>query len=537
MKREDHLRGDKSMEFFETCCVQRTNTQQEPWPMRKYGEGPNPCWCCGAASHSCFMCALRKDGKCVVCGSIGHMSKDCSQWYHPLPRYTNRPRMQANHMAVIYPTISPSSFEIPKPVLDLPPSLEEIKPTLNVSDRSAAPCSAPVQGAALCGAAPTSSNNLSGVTASLSTLARAALKDSRSSTVMTTGPVSTAATSAVVTQQWPGLWGRLAKSFLPQTLERLFPLHDPRLVRQLQYAITVTGKPANALLDPGATHSFVKRSWVIEYSLQPTTLSSPSQVNSFNGQSTTLTQVLYAALGLGASSRAWAFYLVDQSPKDVVLSLDVMLQWPLFLDPIDGSIYFSSSQDKLALTRPIKASKPAKSAQFILQQALTTCHQPELSTAELPFLQDWMSSSQGNDLPPNFCTVAHSCFRPSSSFCPLPVLGSPHKAFSFSSPLSSPCVVPRLLSVTASGEAEEKEFTDFFTKASPQLQKVVKDHLSIFCYGTRPNWCYTKSRKKYDSIKDQTDIGDCPNLERSPEIRWFESSLQRIFTGKSPETR
>ena len=71
-------------------------------------------------------------------------------------------------------------------------------------------------------------------------------------------------------------------------------------------------------------------------------------------------------------------------------------------------------------------------------------------------------------------------FRPSSSFCPLPVLGSPHKAFSFSSPFSSPYVVPRLLSVTASGEAEEKEFTDFFAEASPQLQKVVKDHLSIF---------------------------------------------------------
>ena len=298
--------------------------------------------------------------------------------------------------------------------------------------------------------------------------------------MMKTGPVSTAAASAAVTRQWPGLWGRLAKSFPPQSLERLLPLHDPRLVRQLQYAITVKGKPANALLDPGATHSFVKRSWVIEHSLQPTTLSSPSQVNSFNGQSTTLTQVLYAALGLGASSRAWAFYLVDQSPKDVVLGLDVMLQWPLFLDPTDGSIYFSSSQEKSALTRPIKASKPAKSAQLILQQALTTCNQPELFTAELPFLQDWMSSSPGDDFPPNFCTVAHSCLRPSSSFCPLPVSGSPHKAFSFSSPFSSPYVVPRLLSVTASGEAEEKEFTDFFAEASPQLQKVVKDHLSIF---------------------------------------------------------
>ena len=388
--------------------------------------------------------------------------------------------MQANHMAVIYPTISPSSFEIPKPVLDLPLSLEETKPILHDSERSAAPCGAPLRAAAPCGAPSTSSNDLLGVTASLSTLARVAPKVSRSPTVMNTGPVSTAAASAAVTQQWPGLWGRLAKSFPPQSLERLLPLHDPRLVRQLQYAITVTGKPANALLDPGATHSFVKRSWVIEHSLQPTTLSSPSQVNSFNGQSTTLTQVLYAALGLGASSRAWAFYLVDQSPKDVVLGLDVMLQWPLFLDPTDGSIYFSSSQEKLALTRPIKASKPAKSAQFILQQALTTCNQPELSTAELPFLQDWMSSSQGDDFPPNFCTVAHSCLRPSSSFCPLPVSGSPHKAFSFSSPFSSPYVVPRLLSVTASGEAEEKEFTDFFAEASPQLQKVVKDHLSIF---------------------------------------------------------
>ena len=100
-------------------------------------------------------------------------------------------------------------------------------------------------------ATTTSSNDLPG--ASLSTLARVAPK---ASTVMKTGPVSTAAASAAVTQQWPGLWGRLAKSFPPQSLERLFPLHDPRLVRQLQYAITVTGKPANALLDPRSNSFF-----------------------------------------------------------------------------------------------------------------------------------------------------------------------------------------------------------------------------------------------------------------------------------------
>ena len=187
--------------------------------MRRYGEGPNPCWCCGAASHSCFMCALRKDGKCVVCGSMGHMSKDCSQRYYPLPRYTNRPRMQANHMAIIYPTISPSSFEIPKPVLDLPLSLEETKPTFHDSERSAAPCGAPLRAAAPCGAPSTLSNDLLGATASLSTVTQVAQKDSQPPPMIKTGPVSTAAASAAVTRQWPGLWGQLAK-FVPATVAR-----------------------------------------------------------------------------------------------------------------------------------------------------------------------------------------------------------------------------------------------------------------------------------------------------------------------------
>ena len=166
--------------YTEEYYPQGTGPRQEPWPMRRYGEGPNPCWCCGAASHSCFMCALRKDGKCVVCGSMGHMSKDCSQRYYPLPRYTNRPRMQANHMAIIYPTISPSSFEIPKPVLDLPLSLEETKPTFHDSERSAAPCGAPLRAAAPCGAPSTLSNDLLGATASLSTVGSSCSKRIRS---------------------------------------------------------------------------------------------------------------------------------------------------------------------------------------------------------------------------------------------------------------------------------------------------------------------------------------------------------------------
>ena len=48
------------------------------------GQGPNPCFVCGAAGHSWIHCPRKVPGRgCAVCGSLAHRTNLCTQRYHP----------------------------------------------------------------------------------------------------------------------------------------------------------------------------------------------------------------------------------------------------------------------------------------------------------------------------------------------------------------------------------------------------------------------------------------------------------------------
>ena len=61
-----------------------TTNQRAPIP-RKYSKGSNPCWVCGSAGHSWFLCEHKKKGRCAACGSEAHMTKMCAQRYFAHP--------------------------------------------------------------------------------------------------------------------------------------------------------------------------------------------------------------------------------------------------------------------------------------------------------------------------------------------------------------------------------------------------------------------------------------------------------------------
>ena len=59
--------------------------QSEERPSRRIGKGHNPCWICGNDNHFWKNCFRMKKGKCSCCGSEAHLTRDCAQRYYPDP--------------------------------------------------------------------------------------------------------------------------------------------------------------------------------------------------------------------------------------------------------------------------------------------------------------------------------------------------------------------------------------------------------------------------------------------------------------------
>ena len=57
----------------------------------RIGDGPTPCFCCGESGHTWIRCNKKKKGKCAVCGSQEHWTRQCDRRFRPYPTYLNAP--------------------------------------------------------------------------------------------------------------------------------------------------------------------------------------------------------------------------------------------------------------------------------------------------------------------------------------------------------------------------------------------------------------------------------------------------------------
>ena len=293
--------------FFAARCADFARGATAPsstWPEVKYGIGPYPCWSCGTDQHSLPACPHRhKYAKCGVCGSMAHLSRDCAQRFHPDPRWASastRPPPTSRPVAT-FPN------NIPLPVSSPPPSRPDPTPP---QSPPASPLIPPHRSPPPLSATSPSS---------------------------TTPPPLKASLQAV--QAWPNLWGSLASAFPSDSLACAQPVNGPPGTQQLHYQVLVNGHPALALMDPGASHSFVHPRWVARHHQTPQRLAVPYSLGTFVGAEHTVTTTLTAQLTIAGVSRPWDFLVLDRMPAEVVLGLDLMLYWPLFLNPVDKCLY------------------------------------------------------------------------------------------------------------------------------------------------------------------------------------------------------
>ena len=120
----------------------------------------------------------------------------------------------------------------------------------------------------------------------------------------------------------------------------LAPSHAPPKFTLLYFSVRVDNNATTAMIDTGASHSFVTEELVQKLCLPVKTLSTPMTATDFGGTVATVTKTVTTTFCLASITRRWMFYVSEKAPAPVVIGLDLVLKWPLYLNPLDKCLYF-----------------------------------------------------------------------------------------------------------------------------------------------------------------------------------------------------
>ena len=160
-----------------------------------------------------------------------------------------------------------------------------------------------------------------------------------------------------------------------------------------------------------------------------TQLAVPYSLGTFVGAEHKVNTTLTASLSIAGVSRPWDFLVIDRMPAEVVLGLDLMLYWPIFINPVDRCLYVPPQH----ISHPPNWFTPAKNT----------------PTTPTPTLRALFSS-----------LTINPSLSPRDTLSP--IVSSNHQG------------------VTASGSEEAEELNTFLDNAPPPLKTVVSKHLSLF---------------------------------------------------------
>ena len=255
-------------------------------PVRRVGEGPTPCWVCGRDGHRYGDCPKKKKNVvCGVCGSQAHPPHTCPQRYFPEFRtgnfgaWRNQPR-NATYVRSSGNRKAASTTRGENPRLEGDSMRAMSGSTERTSEESGAQ-------ALLIRALP-------------------------SETLL-------------------GLAQRISSK-----CESL-PTQDPTH-RKLKYYVKIGDHDAVALLDTGATHSFLHlqtaKKWKLALRERP-----PMSVGFFNKESMLIRHEVTTWVTMGSQRRRWTFLVLGVAADLVVLGLDIIRAWHLVVDPRSLALY------------------------------------------------------------------------------------------------------------------------------------------------------------------------------------------------------
>ena len=323
-------------------------------------------------------------------------------------------------------------------------------------------------------------------------------------------------------------WQHFLRKICIDATSSIFPVSSPTLRGQLLYRIEIEHTSVIALLDHGASHSFMSKEWAIRNRIPMKPLSHLFTYSFFNGTQDVISHMAYPrSVRIGPYVRPWTFFAVARSPCAVVLGLDAIRGWPLFYSPLDDRLFVVENIEgrgdaKRAITNDLfdpgdPSPKPAALVSPPASLHQIACH-PVTTT------QGTSSSSSPTSLPgPDRVPRAPPLF-----WEPPEPEGLPPRDEAFSKSLDSPrgftvacdhespnrdksedidvvaedavdflrvSLSPwsvewvgeseeggevRLLTVTASGEEEQRLLHRFMSELDPRLRRIIDCFPSLF---------------------------------------------------------
>ena len=135
-------------------------------------------------------------------------------------------------------------------------------------------------------------------------------------------------------------WEDIIKVLHQDTHPYLLPIQAPNKLGQFLYKISIEGYEVTTLLDLGASHSFITRTWASDKGLDLTPLRPPRPVGLFSGQKNYIRHVaMVTRLQFRDHIRTWKFYVIDSAPFPAILGADAIMAWPIFFSPLDHRIF------------------------------------------------------------------------------------------------------------------------------------------------------------------------------------------------------
>ena len=227
----------------------------------------------------------------------------------------------------------------------------------------------------------------------------------------------------------------------------------------------VNERPTMAMLNTGASHSFITRTLVQQLKLSSTRLQVSLTETDFSGSQAVMSEMVTAVISFSNTSRQWTLYVYARAPTPVVLGLVVVFKWPLYLNPSDQCLYIipssgindtTPSERECSITKTIP--KELKSNSCVISPSLTPAM---VSSVQMAFNEEEMEVENGLiDFIYEDLISENIGYRlnPDSS-----VLSLLHRA-----------------SVTASGFEEAERLKQFIDQLSPSFRNVVDKFPQLF---------------------------------------------------------